>query len=138
MVTRESNDRDRDGRDRGVVTAFVVGLVLTFAVVAGLAVDSGRLVAAHVTAGDHAENAARAGAQEVTLVRLGWRLIDPRRATATARAYLDAHGVDGEVSADFQSVTVTVRVRQSTTLLRLVGVGERSVSSTRTARLVAT
>jgi hypothetical protein len=123
--------------DRGVVTAFVLGLVLAFVVLAGLAVDSGRLVAAHVTAGDHAENAARAGAQEVTLVRLGWRLVDPRRATATARAYLDAHGLDGDVSADFRGVTVTVRVRQATTLLRLVGIQEREVSSTRTARLVS-
>ncbi|MFZ9863563.1 MAG: pilus assembly protein TadG-related protein, partial [Ilumatobacteraceae bacterium] len=69
-------------RDQGLVTAFVTGLVMTFVVAAGLAVDGGRLVAAHVTAGDHAENAARAGAQEVTLVRLGWRLIDPSRATA--------------------------------------------------------
>ena len=123
--------------DRGVVTAFVLGLVLAFVVLAGLAVDSGRLVAAHVTAGDHAENAARAGAQEVTLVRLGWRLVDPRRATATARAYLDAQGLDGDVTADFRGVTVTVRVRQATTLLRLVGIEEREVSSTRTARLVS-
>ncbi len=123
--------------DRGVVTAFVLGLVLAFVVLAGLAVDSGRLVAAHVTAGDHAENAARAGAQEVTLVRLGWRLVDPRRATATARAYLDAHGLDGDVTANFRGVTVTVRVRQATTLLRLVGIEEREVSSTRTARLVS-
>jgi hypothetical protein len=123
--------------DRGVVTAFVLGLVLAFVVLAGLAVDSGRLVTAHVTAGDHAENAARAGAQEVTLVRLGWRLVDPRRATATARAYLDAHGLDGDVTADFRGVTVTVRVRQATTLLRLVGIEEREVSSTRTARLVS-
>jgi nanoRNase/pAp phosphatase (c-di-AMP/oligoRNAs hydrolase) len=123
--------------DRGVVTAFVLGLVLAFVLLAGLAVDSGRLVAAHVTAGDHAENAARAGAQEVTLVRLGWRLVDPRRATATARAYLDAHGLDGDVTADFRGVTVTVRVRQATTLLRLVGIEEREVSSTRTARLVS-
>jgi hypothetical protein len=123
--------------DRGVVTAFVLGLVLAFVVLAGLAVDSGRLVAAHVTAGDHAENAARAGAQEVTLVRLGWRLVDPRRATATARSYLDAHGLDGDVTADFRGVTVTVRVRQATTLLRLVGIEEREVSSTRTARLVS-
>ena len=123
--------------DRGVVTAFVLGLVLAFVVLAGLAVDSGRLVAAHVTAGDHAENAARAGAQEVTLVRLGWRLVDPRRATATARAYLEAHGLDGDVTADFRGVTVTVRVNQATTLLRLVGIEEREVSSTRTARLVS-
>lgn len=125
-------------RDRGVVTAFVLGLVMCFVVIAGLAVDSGRLVAAHVTAGDHAENAARAGAQEVTLVRAGWRLLDPRRAAASARAYLDAKGLDGDVRADTASVTVTVRVRQSTTLLWLVGIGDRVASSTRTARLVST
>lgn len=125
-------------RDRGVVTAFVLGLVSCFVVIAGLAVDSGRLVAAHVTAGDHAENAARAGAQEVTLVRAGWRVLDPRRAAVAARAYLDANGLDGDVRVDLVSVTVTVRSRQSTTLLWLVGVGERMVSSTRTARLVST
>lgn len=123
-------------RDRGLVTAFVTGLVMTFVVAAGLAVDGGRLVAAHVTAGDHAENAARAGAQEVTLVRLGWRLIDPSRATVTARAYLASHGLEGDVRADFRSVTVTVRMHQRTTLLQLVGVGDRTVASTRTARLV--
>ena len=123
-------------RDRGLVTAFVIGLVMTFVVAAGLAVDGGRLVAAHVTAGDHAENAARAGAQEVTFVRLGWRLIDPSRAAATARAYLQSHGLEGDVHADFRSVTVTVRMHQRTTLLQLVGVGDRTVASTRTARLV--
>jgi len=123
-------------RDQGLVTAFVIGLVMTFVVAAGLAVDGGRLVAAHVSAGDHAENAARAGAQEVTLVRLGWRLIDPTRATATARAYLQSHGLEGDVHADFRSVTVTVRMHQRTTLLQLVGVGDRTVASTRTARLV--
>ena len=123
-------------RDQGLVTAFVIGLVMTFVVAAGLAVDGGRLVAAHVTAGDHAENAARAGAQEVTFVRLGWRLIDPSRAAATARAYLQSHGLEGDVHADFRSVTVTVRMHQKTTLLQLVGVGDRTVASTRTARLV--
>jgi len=128
----------RPGHDRGVVSGFVLSLVLCFMAIAGLAVDSGRLVAAHVTAGDHAENAARAGAQEVTLVRAGWRVIDPRRATATARAFLDAHGLEGDIRADFTSVTVIVRQRQSTTLLWMVGIDERSVSSTRIARLVST
>jgi hypothetical protein len=45
--------------DRGVVTAFVLGLVLAFVVLAGLAVDSGRLVAAHVTASRGAGGDAR-------------------------------------------------------------------------------
>jgi hypothetical protein len=67
---------------------------------------------------------------------LGWRLIEPSRATATARAYLASHGLEGDVRADFRSVTVTVRMHQRTTLLQLVGVGDRTVASTRTARLV--
>ena len=125
-------------RDRGMVTAFVMSLVMAFVVIAGLALDGGRLVAAHVSAVDHAENAARAGAQEVTLVRVGWRILDPTRAARAARAYLDAQGLDGDVRADFSYVTVTVRIRQSTTLLRLVGIDQRWVSATRTARLVST
>lgn len=126
------------GRDRGVVTGLVLGLVLTFAVIAGLAVDGGRLVSARVSASDHAENAARVGAQEVTLVRAGWRIIDPARAVRSARVYLETNGLEGNVSADLWSVTVTVRMRQRTTLLHLVGVVDRWVSSTRTARVVAT
>mgnify|MGYP000956842081 CR=1 FL=1 len=70
MITSQS-------RDKGVITGFVVGLVLSFTAVAGLAVDSGRIVSARVSASDHAENAARVGAQEVTLLRLGWRFLDP-------------------------------------------------------------
>ena len=34
-----------DERDRGVVTAFVLGLAMCFMVTAGMAVDGGRLVA---------------------------------------------------------------------------------------------
>jgi hypothetical protein len=124
-------------RDQGVVSGFVVGIGLSLVVMAGLAVDSGRLVAARTEAADHAENAARLAAQEITLIRLGVRTIDPTRAHSVAAAYFDQHGVDGSVVIDHQSVTVTVRAEQSTTLLHLVGVDSRSLSATRTAMVVA-
>jgi hypothetical protein len=120
-----------------VVTGFVVGLALSLFVMSGLAIDSGRLVAARAEAADHAENAARLAAQEITLIRLGARTIDPTRARAVVSSYFSHHGVDGSVVIDHQSVTVTVRATQETTLLHLVGVDSRSMSATRTASIVA-
>lgn len=126
-----------DYRDRGVVSGFVVGLALSLVVMAGLAIDSGRLVAARTEAADHAENAARLAAQEISLIRLGVRTIDPARARTVVSNYFDRHGVNGSVVIDHQSVTVTVRAEQETTLLHLVGVDSRSMSATRTATVVA-
>jgi hypothetical protein len=123
-------------RDRGVVTAFVLGLAMCFMVTAGLAVDGGRIVAARVEAADHAENAARVAAQQVTLLRLGWRLLDPIKARRAAEEYLSTHGVGGQVTIGLRTVTVTVMLTQQTTLLRLAGIGRRTVTATRSAELV--
>ena len=125
-------------RDRGSVTVFVVGLVMSFVMATGLAVDGGRLVVARVAAADHAENAARVGAQQVALIRLGWRVLDPVKAEHAAHGYLAAHGVSGVVDVGVDSVTVTVTIVQRTTLLRVVGLASRSVSATRSAQLVST
>ena len=127
----------RRDRDRGVVSGFVVGLGLALVVMVGLAIDSGRLVAARTEAADHAENAARLAAQEVSLIRLGVRTIDPARARTVVSAYLDRHGVEGSVTIEHRSVTVTVRAEQDTTLLHLVGIDSRSMSAVRTATIVA-
>ena len=123
-------------RDRGVVTAFVLGLAMCFMVTAGMAVDGGRIVAARVEAADHAENAARVGAQQVTLLRLGWRLLDPVKAKRAAEEYLSQHGVNGQITVGLRTVTVTVRLTQQMTLLRLAGISSRTVTATRTAEIV--
>jgi hypothetical protein len=123
-------------RDRGVVTAFVLGLAMCFMVTAGMAVDGGRIVAARVEAADHAENAARVGAQQVTLLRLGWRLLDPVKAKRAAEEYLRVRGISGQVTVGLRTVTVTVTLTQQTTLLRMVGIGSRRVLASRTAELV--
>ena len=130
MEARQSGERSRD---RGSITGFVVVITLMVMACAGLAVDGGRVVAAKVTAADHAENAARAAAQELTQLRTGGWVIDPARASATAHAYLATHGVGGTVQASPTSVSVTVLSTVSTTLLRLVGVPSKTVSVTRTS-----
>ena len=72
----------------GVISAFVLGLMMTFVVCAGLGVDGGRLVANHIELADHAENAARVGAQELTDLRTGEPTIDPNQARYSVSNYL--------------------------------------------------
>lgn len=125
-------------RDRGSMSAFVVCLALAFLMLAGLSVDGGRLVAARTRAADLAENAARAGAQEIVDIRAGVRRVDPVAARRTASAYLAAHGVDGSVTVAGNRVVVTVEITQRPTLLRLAGVTSRTVRATRSSEPIST
>ena len=122
--------------ERGSITAFVAVLAITFIACAGLAVDGGRLVAARVQLADHAENAARAGVQEVTSLRSGEPDIDVSEARSTAAAYLHSRGVSGEVSATTEEVTVSVRRVVPMSILGLFGAGSRMVSVQRSAKAV--
>ena len=122
--------------DRGSISALVVGLVMTFIACAGLAVDGGRMVAARIRVSDQAENAARTGAQALTDIRLGVPRIEPRRATHLASAYLASLGVRGQVQASDMEVCVTVSETRPMTLLALVGVGNKTATSTRCARSI--
>lgn len=122
--------------DSGSVSAFVVMMVLTFMVCAGLAFDGGRLVSSHVSAADHAENAARVGAQELTGLRGGVTWVDRDRAVAAVQQYLRLRGLQGSVSVSATRVTVTVVIDQPFALLRLVGLDGKRVSATRSAEPV--
>jgi hypothetical protein len=121
-------------RDRGSITAFVVVITMAVMACAGLAVDGARVVGAKVDAADHAENAARAGAQELTALRGdGPPHLDPVRARLAAESYLAAQGVMGEVTVTADRITVTVHRTISTTLLRLVGISSKTVTATRSS-----
>jgi hypothetical protein len=119
-------------RDRGSISGFVV--VITAAVLAcgGLVVDGARIVGAKVTAADHAENAARAGAQQI-VARNGVIVLDVVAARQRAAAYLADVGATGTIQVTPTRITVTVTAVVSTTLLRIVGVGARSVRASRSA-----
>jgi len=123
--------RPRD--DAGSISAFVVSLFVVFVACAALVVDGGRFVGARSDAADIAENAARAGAQELRQLRAGAFVIDPPRAVARAQAFLASQGMVGAVSADSRRVTVTVTSAVSPVMLGLFGVGARSFSVTRSA-----
>ena len=117
----------------GVISAFVLGLMMTFVVCAGLGVDGGRLVANHIELADHAENAARVGAQELTDLRTGEPTIDQNQARYSVSNYLALNDLDGDVSTTSNSVTVTVNREVEMSLLKLFGATNNLITVTRTA-----
>jgi Flp pilus assembly protein TadG len=118
-------------QEEGVVTAFVVGLLMTFIVCAGLGVDGGRLVAARLTLADHAENAARFAAQELVSLRTGSPKIDQQAARRSAMQYFADNQLNGEVEVSAESVTITVSQTIEMSLLQLFGARDHLISVTR-------
>lgn len=118
-------------QEEGVVTAFVVGLLMTFIVCAGLGVDGGRLVAARLTLADHAENAARFAAQELVSLRTGSPKIDQQEARRSAMQYFADNQLNGEVEVSAESVTITVSQTIEMSLLQLFGARDHLISVTR-------
>lgn len=120
---------DQSGR----VTAFVVIIVTAVLLFAGLVLDGGLALAAKVRALGEAQEAARAGAQEIDLTAYranGTLRLEPQQASAAARNYLAAAGHTGTVSVAGNTVNVTVTVSQSTQLLPLIGIGSITVTAT--------
>lgn len=117
----------------GVVSAFVVGLMMTFIVCAAFGVDGGRLVATRLELADHAENVARIGAQEITDLRSGSPKIDQNLAQKSSTTYLVDQDLNFSVSVSSNAVTVTAIREVEMTLLKLFGVHNHTISVTRTA-----
>jgi Flp pilus assembly protein TadG len=126
--------RNKIRLDSGSVSGFVVVLSMTFVACAGLAFDGGRMIAARVEATDAAENAARAGAQQVTSLRSGNPSIDRPSAVISANRFLESIGVMGTATADEKSVTVSTNIKVPMVLLGLFGVRDKSVSAVRSAQ----
>lgn len=126
--------------DRGSASVFVIGLIVMLMVVAGLVVDGGRAINARAALSDDAEQAARAGANELDLVALrdtGDIRIDPAEAQATARDFLLVRGyAPGEIETDADAERVTVSIEQDvpTQLLSLILIDTFHVSGGASAR----
>jgi len=122
--------------ESGVVTAFVVGLLMTFVVCAGLGVDGGRLIAARLEMADLAENAARIGAQELFDFRSGEPKLDHSKSRYSVYEFLSDEAVTADqadvVISDLQ-VAVTVQREIEMTLLKLFGVQSHELKVTRVA-----
>ncbi|GAA4884483.1 hypothetical protein H7X46_23590 [Pseudonocardia sp. C8] len=123
--------RSLAGDERGRVTAFVVIITTGCLLFAGLVLDGGFALAAKSRAIGQAQEAARAGAQELDLAAYrsgGAARLNPAAARAAAQHYLNSVGATGTVTADSNLVRVQVEGHQATQLLGLVGISDLTVS----------
>jgi Flp pilus assembly protein TadG len=128
-------------RDRGTVSMFTAIFALFVIMLAGLLVDGGLAIHARERAADIAEQAARAGADDIDVEALR-QTGEPTVNTATAcekahqlaASYADQLDGWGCVSAPDQ-VRVTITIKVQLQLLNIVpGAGAFTMTSTATAR----
>ncbi|WP_433328987.1 pilus assembly protein TadG-related protein [Spirillospora sp. CA-294931] len=130
-------------RDRGSVSLYVVLFTPAVLLLAGLLVDGGLAIHARQRAADMAEQAARAGANQIdeaSLRETGKPLIDPDRARSAACALVDEYegNVTGkQCDATQEEVEVTVELTVDLQILGIVpGFGSFSMRSSASAEPV--
>src|SRR3546814_20839402 len=97
--------------ERGSITALVAVVATALVMVAGMAYDGGQVIAAHSTDRNHAERAARAGAQQIDLEHLRANKEphhDPAAAQVAAVQSLARDGAPGTAKVQRKTVTVTL------------------------------
>lgn len=133
-----------DASERGALSIFVAICATALLMLSGLVIDGGGRLIAIEQADAVADEAARAGGQQIDRAALlqgkGIRL-DPQAAQAAADAYLGAsrvgnNSVTGSAVATDQTITVTVNATYHTTMLGLFGFGDIPVEGHGSARLV--
>ncbi len=122
---------------RGSLSALTVCLVMAAVSLAGLVFDGGAAINEYQRLSDLAENAARAGAQEIVGAREGDLHIDSRAAIETSRHYLHMFGAIGEVQVTANSVTVELSGDPPIQILGSFGLHGRRIHVLRTARIVS-
>jgi hypothetical protein len=135
VLVRARNFRGAKHDESGVLTAYVAVLAMALLAIVGMAVDSGRAIAAQGLAAGEAEQAARAGAGQLSLqgLRDGQLYVDPSAAVRTAEASMVRSGHPGTATVSNGIVTVRVVVVVPTTILGIVGVQSITVSATASA-----
>lgn len=131
--------RRRD--ERGVAAAWTLILVSTaFVALLGLVGGGGELINERVEAKRAAEQAARAGADELSApaVRSGSDKVDTGAAIARAKGVLRQAGWSGTVHVNGSDVTVTATGTRQPQFLGLLGVGAIKIHETGSADAIST
>lgn len=133
--------RPRLKRDRGGLELLYIGMALVGFLIVGLVVDGGGALDAKSRADYVAQEAARAGAQEIDpgqAISGDAIVVDPEAARAAASSYLDAQGVTGtvQVGADGKTLTVRVTDHHEPVFASLLGIDTISVTGDGTATLI--
>ncbi|MDT0263774.1 hypothetical protein [Jatrophihabitans lederbergiae] len=124
------------GADEGMVSAFLLATMIGLFAVVGLGLDPGEAYAAKIKAIGQAEEAARAGAQQLDLLTYratGMLELHPAAAEQAAQRFLTAQHLAGTVTATTTRVTVTITTGYRTQLWQLAGVDTIAVHATGSA-----
>lgn len=130
---------DRTATDRGAAAVWVLIMVPALVLVAGLVADGGAVMAKHEQAQNIAEQAARAGADQLNDASLrngGPPQIDAVAARSAATRYVHAAGATGTVAVTGATVTVTTHMWQPMRILDAIGVSPRTVTGKARARSI--
>lgn len=129
--------------DRGTIAMYTVLFTPVVFLLTGLLVDGGLAIHARQRAADMAEQAARAGANQIdtdALRETGEPVLDPGRARAAACDLLAAYRdqvTGSRCDANEQEVAVAVRIGVRPQFLGIIpGFGEFQLTSSATARPV--
>ncbi len=122
--------------DAGIVAVWMVFVIFIAAFLAAALVGTGVLVGARVHGYDLAQQAARAGAQQIDLATYrssGVLRLDPARAATAAKQFLAAASATGTVTVTAARITVTATSHQPTPMLRPFGYPTVTVTATAAA-----
>lgn len=128
-------------REMGSMSIFYAVAALCIFLVIGLVADGGGALNAAARADDVAQEAARAGGQQIDpgeAIPGEAVVVDPAAAARAARAYLSREDVTGTVAVSGDGTTITVTVTDSypTTFSSLVGYTSIGVTGKGTAHLI--
>jgi Putative Flp pilus-assembly TadE/G-like len=134
MSSRVRMGRELTGQS-GSLSAFMAVFCLSLFILTGLVVDAGRAIAVRSAAAADAEQAARAGAGQLSVdgLRSGVVEIDPAAAILAANDYLASVGESGTTAVVNQTVTVHISTDEPTVMLGIVGIRQIVVSVTASA-----
>jgi len=129
----------RSCSETGSLTAFFAVISFSLFVLIGLVVDGGAAIAADRAAYGIAEQAARAGAGQISVSRLrsvGTVTLNASRAIRVADAYAASAGHPGTASVSGDTVTVSISYNRPTVIISLIGISSLHISATASARNV--
>ncbi|MFJ6214199.1 hypothetical protein ACIQGZ_12820 [Streptomyces sp. NPDC092296] len=123
------------------MSIFVALCAVGLLAVLGIVIDCGGRLRAIERADALAQEAARAGGQQIdpaSTMSGGPLTVDPEAARRAAKAYLTANGVRGSASVDAagRTIHVTVDGTYDTALLGVIGIGSMTVHGEGSASLV--
>lgn len=122
---------------QGMVSTFMAISAVTLIAAIAVVADAGRWVAAEQYADNVAAEAGRAAAQQIdaSVMTSGQPRLDTAQATAAARDYLAAAGVEGSVIVSGDVITITTTVERDPILLSIAGLEAIRASGSATVRM---